>query len=490
VLGFASDVPLGERLRRAAALACLLVAGALAGLAWSDHARAARPLPQPSEVRVLGTTIELDEPRLRAEAIAAEWASAPLVLRIGDERIERTRGELGARLDIDALATSIARAADPGSRLVRHHVSSRGVAPLEVPVTVVLDSGPAFALLSDRKDIIDVRPESARVRARTGEVLAERLGRSLDVHASIDALLGALRSGATEVDAVVVEELPHRTARELEGVRVEALLGFFETRYSTLEESADRTYNLRVAVSHVDGLVVMPGEVFDFNDAVGPRTEANGFRPAPQIAGGELVDGVGGGTCQVAGTLHAAVFFSGLAVVERHPHSRPSAYLWMGLDATVVYPDIDFRFRNDLPFPVAIGMTMEAGVLRAEIRGAERRDLVTFTRRIDETLPFPTREERDPELPSGVRVLTQRGVPGYRVTWFRTRRDPTRNLAVRERSADAYPPTTEIWTVGTGAPAAPGFVAPRGDTHAPYTADAYLSASEGPGVEGLAVSRR
>jgi hypothetical protein len=162
----------------------------------------------------------------------------------------------------------------------------------------------------------------------------------------------------------------------------------------------------------------------------------------------------------------------------------------MGLDATVVYPDIDFRFRNDLPFPVAIGITMEAGVLRAEIRGAERRDLVTFTRRIDETLPFPTREERDPELPSGVRVLTQRGVPGYRVTWFRTRRDPTRNLAVRERSADAYPPTTEIWTVGTGAPAAPGFVAPRGDTHAPYTADAYLSASEGPGVEGLAVSRR
>jgi vancomycin resistance protein YoaR len=490
VLGTASDVPLGERLRRAGALACLLVAGALAGLAWSEHARAARPLPRPAEVRVLGAAVDPSAGRLRAEAIAAEWAAVPLALQVGDERIERTRGELGARLDVDALATSLARAADPASHLVRHHIATHGGAPLEVPVTIVLDSAAALALLSDRKDIIDVRPESARVRPRTSEVVPERRGRSLDVHASIDALLGALRSGAHEVEAVIVEEEPRRTARELEGVRLEALLGFFETRYSTLEESADRTYNLRVAVSHIDGLVVMPGEVFEFNEAVGPRTEANGFRPAPQIAGGELVDGVGGGTCQVAGTLHAAVFFSGLAVVERHPHSRPSAYLWMGLDATVVYPDIDFRFRNDLPFPVAIGMTMEAGVLRAEIRGAERRDLVTFTRRIDETLPFPSREERDPTLPAGVRVLTQRGVPGYRVTWFRTRRDPTRNLAVRERSADAYPPTTEIWTLGTGAPPAPGYVAPRGDTHAPYTADAYLSASEGPGVDGLAVSRR
>lgn len=480
-----------ERLRQASAVLCLVIAGALAGLAWSEHAAATAPRPMPREVRVLDAPIDATRaPRVEAEAIAATWAATPITLRIGDESITRPRSELGARIDVDALASRIERARDPGSLLVRHHLSVAGTEPLTLPVDVVVDPAPALALLLDRKDLLDVRAESARMRPRSGEIVPERRGRTLDVHGSLDALEAALVAGAPEALARVVDEAPHRTARELEGVRTDALLGFFETHYSTLEESEDRTYNLRVAVERIDGLVVMPGETFDFNDAVGPRSEANGFRPAPQIAGGELVDGVGGGTCQVAGTLHAAVFFAGLGVVERHPHSRPSAYLWMGLDATVVYPDIDFRFVNDRPFPIVLGFTMEGGTARAEIRGASADQLVTFTRRIDETIPFPTREENDPELPLGVRVLSQRGVPGFGITWFRTERDPIHNVAVRTRGEDAYPPTTEIWRVGTGAPPAPDYVPPPGDAHLPYTADSYLVASQGLGVDGLAVTRR
>lgn len=479
-----------DRARKLAAMACLCIAGALGGLAWSEHARAITPLPTPSAVEVLGRDVDPARAHEEAEATARAWAAERLVLRIGDERIERTRAELGAALDVEALEALLSRAADPSSHLVRHHVALRGHDALVLPVVVQLDPAPVLALLEERKDLVDVRPIAARMQPRSGEIIPERRGRTLDVHASVDALTAALRSGAGEVDAVMVEEEPHRTARELEGVSTRALLGFFETRYSTLEESADRTYNLRVAVEHVDGLVVMPGETFDFNDAVGPRTEANGFRPAPEIAGGELVDGVGGGTCQVAGTLHAAVFFAGLPVVERHPHSRPSAYLWMGLDATVVYPNIDFRFQNDRDFPVVIGFTMEGGVARAEIRGADAAQLVTFTRRIDETIAFPTREENDADLPAGVRVLAQRGVPGFRITSFRTLRDPRLNRAVRTRSEDAYPPTTEIWRVGTGPAPAEDYVAPPGDAHLPYTADSYLVATEGAGIDGMTITRR
>ena len=479
-----------ERLRRGAGLACLLIAGALFGLAWSEHAAATAPRPVP-EVQVLGETLDgAVDPHAEATSIAEAWAEQTLTLRIGDEAVTRTRGELGARLDVEALSALLARSRDPDALLVRHHLTSSPGQPLGLPVAVLLDPGPALALLLDRKDLLDVRAESARMRPRTGEIIAERRGRTLDVHGSLDALEAALAAGEPEVLARVVDEAPHRTAAELEGVETDALLGFFETRYSTLEESADRTYNLRVAVERIDGLVVMPGETFDFNDAVGPRTEANGFRPAPEIAGGELVDGVGGGTCQVAGTLHAAVFFAGLGVAERRPHSRPSAYIWMGLDATVVYPDIDFRFVNDRPFPVVLGFTMEAGVARAEIRGRETDRMVTFTRRVDETVPFPTRDEPDPELPAGIRVLSQRGVPGFRITWFRTSRDPVTNAAVRTRGEDTYPPTTEIWRVGSGAPATPDYVVPVGDTHLPYSADGYLIASQGTGVDGLTVTRR
>lgn len=465
-------------------------AAVLSGLAYTEHARATTPPVVPSEIRVLGEAVDATTPEATAAGIAAAWARAPLTLVVGETRIESTRGALGGSLDEAALAAILARAADGESLLRRHHAHLAGAAPLELPVEVRLDGSAVTALLLDAKEHIDVRAESARIRPRTGEVVPEVEGRALDVSASLEALEAAMERGATEAHALVASETPTRTARDLEGVRTEALLGFFETRYSTLEESADRTSNLRLGVSRIDGIVVMPGETFHFNDVVGPRTEANGFRPAPEIAGGELALGVGGGTCQVAGTLHAAVFFAGLDITSRRPHSRPSAYLWMGLDATVSYPDIDFQFTNDQPFAVVLGFTMEAGVMRAEIRGARTTTMVSFTRRIDETVAFAERDEPDPSLPLGVRVMRQRGVPGFRITWFRTLRDLATNQAVRERGEDVYPPTDQIWRVGSGAPAPADYVAPEGDAHLPYTADSYLVASEGPGLDGVVTTRR
>ena len=115
--------------------------------------------------------------------------------------------------------------------------------------------------------------------------------------------------------------------------------------------------------------MILPGETFDFNDVVGPRDEANGYKVAPVIAQGELVDGIGGGTCQIAGTLHGAAFFAGLDIVERHPHTRPSFYIKMGLDATVVYPTITLRLRNSFDHPVVLHETVRDGLVRAEVLG-------------------------------------------------------------------------------------------------------------------------
>ena len=392
-----------------------------------------------------------------------------------------SRADLGSR---------IARARDPRSLARRYHAQIAGEAPLAIPVDARLDPAASTPMLLEAKDHLDRTARDATLDPRTGGITREREGLSLDVHGTLDDLLAAMRAGEPEVRARVVRHSPERTADEIEGVRIDALLGTFETRYSTLEDAADRTFNLRVAAERIDGTVLMPGETFSLNALVGERTEANGFRPAPEIAGGELVDGVGGGTCQVAGTLHAAAFFAGLPIVERTPHSRPSAYLWMGMDATVVYPQLDLRFTNDLPFPVVIGFTVEGGIARAEIRGARQSRLVTFTRRLDEITPFRERDVQDPSLPLGVRVLRQRGMPGFRATRFRIVRDVDRNQAVRQHVEDTYPPTDQIWRVGTGAPPEPDYVTPEGDTHAEYTADEYLSATTGAGVPELEITRR
>lgn len=467
-----------DRARKVASGLAFLLALGLAARAGAALGRGSAPPPRPSAVvSVAGVAIASgDSPLALARAQAEAWGRESLTLRVGDEVITGTRAELGGRIDEDALAARITRARSPGSLLVRHH----GAGPIDVPLDPTLDPSMLLARLDAAREAIDRAASDARIDARSGRITAERVGRRLDVHATLDRVAEALATGTHEVDAVVTTLVPTHTAAELGAVRIDALLGFFETHYSSLPEAADRTFNLRVAATHVDGTVLMPGDELVFDDVVGERSEVNGFRPAPQIASGEVVDGVGGGTCQVAGTLHAAALFAGLPILERHPHSRPSGYIWMGLDAMVTYGGMGLRFRNDLPFPVVIGMTMEGGVLRAEIRGARASRLVTFARRVDETVPFGVREERDPSLPEGVRVLRQRGVPGFRITRYRTVRDVTLNQAFRERDESSYPPTEEIWRVGTGAPPPPEYVAETGDSHPEYLCDSYLSATEGP----------
>jgi vancomycin resistance protein YoaR len=469
-----------DRARKIASGLAFLLALGLAARAGAALARGSTPPPTTVPVVLVGGE-GIDgatSPSARAHALAEAWAHERLTLHVGDLEIEGTRAELGGRIDADALATRIERALAPVSLLRAHHAPG----PIDLPLDPTLDATVLLARLDAARERIDVRPEDARIDPRSGRITRERMGRRLDVHATLDRVEDALATGAASVDAVIVTTPPAHTAEQLGAVRIDALLGFFETHYSSMPEAADRTFNLRVAAMHVDGTVLMPGDELVFDDVVGERSEVNGFRPAPQIASGEVVDGVGGGTCQVAGTLHAAALFAGLPITERHPHSRPSAYLWMGLDAMVTYGGMGLRFRNDMPFPIVIGMTMEGGVLRAEIRGASRARLVTFARRIDETLPFRVREENDPSLPGGVRVLRQRGVPGFRITRYRTVRDVEHNQAFRERDESSYPPTEEIWRVGTGAPPPDDYVADAGDTHPEYLADAYLSATEGPGT--------
>jgi vancomycin resistance protein YoaR len=439
----------------------------------------------PPLVRIAGQRVELTDPAVQARRIAEEWAHAPQRLQLTEQTLLRTRAELGGSVDVEHLTRLLSDVQNPASALRRRAESAT---ELELALPVRFDAEPARELLLELKRQHDHPPSDARFNPDTREVIPERAGLSLDVWATLDDLDDAMHHGAPEIAVRVVRTDAQRTAAELREVRVDARLGDFETRYSLNESAADRTHNLRVAARKIDGLVLLPGEVFDFNAVVGERNEASGFRPAPVIAGGELVDGLGGGACQIAGTIHAAAFFAGLTILERHPHSRPSFYIKLGLDAAVSYPTINLVFRNDHPFPVVIRMQLEGGAARSEVLGLEQRDMVTFVRRVDGVTPYTESETQDSSLPSGVRVLGQRGVPGFRVSRWRIIRNIESNQARREASVDIYPPTTQIWRVGTGGPPPEGYVA-EGDGHPEYTADEYTTMTQGPGIRGTDVVR-
>jgi vancomycin resistance protein YoaR len=128
-------------------------------------------------------------------------------------------------------------------------------------------------------------------------------------------------------------------------------LSSFSTKTDSNE---DRNNNIALAAQYISNKTVMPGEVFSFNAATGQRTIQKGFRGAPAIQGGVLIDDVGGGVCQVSSTLFNAAAIAGMHIVERDPHAWPVSYLDSGLDATVNWPNLDFKFRNDNETPVFI----------------------------------------------------------------------------------------------------------------------------------------
>lgn len=471
-------------LRRLVASLVVVVVSAL-GIIYALVPPKAPPpaaIPTP-KLRVAGQDLaDGGDPVGRALDVVRKYAMGEVTLRLPGERaVKLTRADFGLEIDRVRLSRFVNEALAPGSAIARARAARDGGAePIDVPLPIALDPTRALAKLADLKTTVDAPPHDATVDLEKRVVRPEQIGHELDVYGTLAAIEDAFRAGKTEVAAVVIDVPPKRTQAELKGVVFDSVLGFFETRYTRGQKYADREFNLHLAASRLDGTVLMPGEEFDFNARVGPRDEAHGYRVAKVIAEGELVDGIGGGTCQISGTLYAAALLAGLEIVERYRHSRPSAYIKLGLDATVSYPDITFRFKNPFDFPVVLHEKVSGGVVRAEILGPERKLTVSYFRRIDEILPFEEMERESPKLPAGKKVVVQRGIPGFRATASRVVRDGA--YAERTKWSERYPPTTQIVAVGTG----PEDLEPKvtADNHPEYVADEYLVITQGPGVKG------
>jgi vancomycin resistance protein YoaR len=476
--------------KSALSIAVAVVAGLGAGILLLPRAQgpggAAEPLP---ELSFLGQRLNTDDTAAKqALERARRYVAGKLTLELPDgNKREVYLGELGAEIDKVRLANLVRQAKDRTSMLVRGFRAANSSGPLSLPVPVALNPARAVLALGRLKDETDRLPADARMDLEARKLIPEVMGRLLDLDGSLLAIERALARGERTAKLAFLERRPRRVAAELGDVQLDAVLGYFETNYDRSERVQARSYNLRLAASKLDGTVLLPGEEFDFNEVVGPRDEANGYKVATVIAEGELVDGIGGGTCQISGTLHGAAFFAGLSIVERYPHTRPSSYIKMGLDATVVYPTINFRLKNPFPFPVVLHETVKNGVVRAEILGPKRTRTITLIRRIDSAIPYEEVERPDKTLPSGMRRLAQRGVAGFKLRRYRIVREGAH--AIRERWDDTYPPTSQIVRLGTG-DMPKDSVRAEDDRHPEYLADELLVVTQGEGEGDEATGER
>ncbi|GLY28550.1 VanW family protein [Kineosporia sp. NBRC 101731] len=203
---------------------------------------------------------------------------------------------------------------------------------------------------------ISKEPVDAGFRVRGGrpEVVPGRNGVTVAAAPLARTVLGALRFTAEDQRVarvpVSVRE-PELTTAKARKLGVKERISTFSTN---LTADAGRTENLRIAARTVNGTVVMPGETFSLNQVLGERTPEKGYHPAPAISGGRLVRDYGGGVSQMATTIFNNVFFAGLEDVYHKPHSFYIARYPEGREATVNWPTVDLRWKNDTPTAVLV----------------------------------------------------------------------------------------------------------------------------------------
>ena len=245
------------------------------------------------------------------------------------------KGEGEMQINVDALCREISQALDDGELAVSHtHIDN----------TLTM---PDFDALYEE---LNVEPADAYFSGDSFDVVDEVVGCTFDVEKAKEIWQAAEPMEEIHIPLVITE--PAITGEALRGMLFRDKLGEQTTYFASSSEN--RINNIDLAASKLDGLVLLPGEEFSYNETIGQRTQEAGFKEAGAYMDGEVVQEIGGGICQVSSTLYCATMYANLETVSRTSHYFRVDYLPIAYDATVSWPKPDFRFRNNRDFPVKI----------------------------------------------------------------------------------------------------------------------------------------
>lgn len=227
-------------------------------------------------------------------------------------------------------------------------------------------------------------------------------------------------------------------------------LATFSTRYDVSDK--DRTTNLELASGKINGTVVLSGDVFSYNKTVGARTAGAGYKNAKIYESGKVVDGLGGGICQISSTLYNAVLLANLEIVERRNHQFTTSYVEPGKDATVVYGSTDFKFKNTRKYPIRLVATAKNGIATVSVYGIKEETEYTFKFDVKKiaTIPYKTEYIDDNTLPTGTEQVIQKGANGLKTETYIIKMLNGKTVSTKLLSKDTYSAMTRIVKRGTG----------------------------------------
>jgi vancomycin resistance protein YoaR len=332
-------------------------------LARADDSEIAAPVYQlPPSISSADLTAALAKARV--------YLSAPITLGVGDTFREVTQTDIVGWLKVSQT--------QPSTFL--NTLKLEDIYPTSAATGVALDRGSVGAYVAELAKTIDRDPKNAAISMQDGKLVVTTPsvnGAKLDQPASVDAILAALAQSAASARTANLKIAVSRAAvREdnLDTLGIKELISEGVTYFPGSTQA--RLTNVRTGAARFNGVVLAPGETFSFGALLGDVGPEQGYVPELVILQDHEEKQYGGGLCQVSSTAFRAALLAGLPILERHNHAFAISYYTApfgvpGVDATIYYPQIDFKFRNDTPGYILIQTDMQGTTLKFDYYGTK-----------------------------------------------------------------------------------------------------------------------
>ena len=270
----------------------------------------------------------------------------------------------------------------------------------------------------------------------------------VDFAISLDEAIELLQTPSTEYTVPLKYTTPEVTTNQIGTEAFPNLLSTFSTKYDITNKN--RSNNLVLAAGKINGTILMPGEEFSYNKVVGERTIAAGYKEAKIYSAGKIVDGLGGGICQISSTLYNSALYANLEITSRRNHQFTTSYVKAGLDATVVYGSTDFKFVNSRKYPIKIVAEVKNGIAKMDIYGVKEE--VEYEVKLEPVvlsyIPYKTQYVTDTTLEKGREVVKQKGSNGCKTVTYKYLLQNGNIVSKTEISRDTYNAVPKIVNVG------------------------------------------
>ncbi|MEG0772542.1 VanW family protein [Clostridium sp.] len=311
------------------------------------------------------------------------------------------------------------------------------------------------------QDEINKEPVNAKIVTNVDGTLKKNLDGSLFIEPAVkgyklsnDKLLQSIRNlsiNNLDEDVYIDASIEEVDASITETMLVDSNKSFASFSTTFYSSTKGRSTNIALCARTINGILLMPGDVFSFNDIVGDTTIEKGYLDAPVIVNNKVESGVGGGICQVSSTLYNAILRTGINSLERSNHTFPSSYVGIGLDATISWDYTDYKFKNTLNYPLFIECYPKDEVLYVNIYSNEKLKEKTYIIENDiyEVIKPKTEYVYNKNLKEGETHLFKNGSNGYKVKVVRKTLEKDVIVNSEIISNDTYTPIPTVYSTGS-----------------------------------------